>query len=233
MPDSKLKYDPSSPEGREISALFRDIKRNIEDDGGGWNGADIVDALNAFFARLGIDTEGSVHQVDPVPPQAVSPSDHPDTVAEILAAHRDFTTNGRPSGREGFFYAQTAHDRRTDYTLLAFPCTGAARIRTALAVLRALGYTATELAPAADTSIELRLIAVEAGALHPLAEDARAADRALRLLHDAGFTGFLRGCPGLQAGGESDSCGAGQGKPDRRQGDSASATAASRSTSSR
>jgi hypothetical protein len=27
----------------------------------------------------------------------------------------------------------------------------------------------------------------------------------------AGFTGFLRGCPGLQAGEESDSCGAGQG----------------------
>ncbi|MFI6359121.1 hypothetical protein ACIBJF_42520 [Streptomyces sp. NPDC050743] len=25
------------------------------------------------------------------------------------------------------------------------------------------------------------------------------------------FTGFLRGCPGLQAGEESDSCGAGQG----------------------
>ncbi|MFI6360621.1 MFS transporter, partial [Streptomyces sp. NPDC050743] len=31
------------------------------------------------------------------------------------------------------------------------------------------------------------------------------------------FTGFLRGCPGLQAGEESDSCGAGQGQPDRRQ----------------
>ncbi|MGI5508988.1 hypothetical protein [Streptomyces sp. CA-106131] len=37
-----------------------------------------------------------------------------------------------------------------------------------------------------------------------------------------GFTGFLRGCPGLQAGEESDSCGAGQGQPDRRQGDPAS-----------
>ncbi|MGI5143054.1 FAD-dependent monooxygenase [Streptomyces sp. CA-106110] len=36
------------------------------------------------------------------------------------------------------------------------------------------------------------------------------------------FTGFLRGCPGLQAGEESDSCGAGQGQPDRRQGDPAS-----------
>ncbi|MGI5516358.1 DUF6817 domain-containing protein [Streptomyces sp. CA-106131] len=35
------------------------------------------------------------------------------------------------------------------------------------------------------------------------------------------FTGFLRGCPGLQAGEESDSCGAGQGQPDRRQGDPA------------
>ncbi|MFI6353800.1 cytochrome ubiquinol oxidase subunit I [Streptomyces sp. NPDC050743] len=36
------------------------------------------------------------------------------------------------------------------------------------------------------------------------------------------FTGFLRGCPGLQTGEESDSCGAGQGQPDRRQGDPAS-----------
>ncbi|MFI6360426.1 hypothetical protein ACIBJF_49730 [Streptomyces sp. NPDC050743] len=36
------------------------------------------------------------------------------------------------------------------------------------------------------------------------------------------FTGFLRGCPGLQAGEESDSCGAGQGQPDRRRGDPAS-----------
>ncbi|WP_432940985.1 hypothetical protein [Streptomyces sp. CA-106131] len=35
-------------------------------------------------------------------------------------------------------------------------------------------------------------------------------------------TGFLRGCAGLQAGEESDSCGAGQGQPDRRQGDPAS-----------
>ncbi|MGW5434163.1 alpha/beta fold hydrolase [Streptomyces sp. NPDC004059] len=33
------------------------------------------------------------------------------------------------------------------------------------------------------------------------------------------FTVFLRGCPGLRAGEESDSCGAGQGWPDRRQGD--------------
>ncbi|MFI6357553.1 hypothetical protein ACIBJF_34100 [Streptomyces sp. NPDC050743] len=30
-------------------------------------------------------------------------------------------------------------------------------------------------------------------------------------IKSADFTGFLRGCPGLQAGEESDSCGAGQG----------------------
>jgi Aldo/keto reductase family len=33
------------------------------------------------------------------------------------------------------------------------------------------------------------------------------------------FTGFLRGCPGLQAGEESDSCGAGQGTGFRPQGE--------------
>ncbi|GAA2268556.1 hypothetical protein GCM10010415_37860 [Streptomyces atrovirens] len=46
-------------------------------------------------------------------------------------------------------------------------------------------------------------------------------------------TGFLRGCPGLRAGEESDPCGAGQEEPNRRQGDSASVTAAARSTSNR
>lgn len=35
------------------------------------------------------------------------------------------------------------------------------------------------------------------------------------------FTGFLLGCPGLQAGEKSDSCGAGQGKVIRRLGGSA------------
>jgi hypothetical protein len=38
------------------------------------------------------------------------------------------------------------------------------------------------------------------------------------------FTGFLRGCPGLQAGEESFSCGAGRGKGNRRQGDWPSTT---------
>ncbi|MGI5519148.1 SDR family NAD(P)-dependent oxidoreductase [Streptomyces sp. CA-106131] len=53
---------------------------------------------------------------------------------------------------------------------------------------------------------------------------ARWAPQGVQLLcNNAGvFTGFLRGCPGLQAGEESDSCGAGQGQPDRRQGDPAS-----------
>jgi hypothetical protein len=35
------------------------------------------------------------------------------------------------------------------------------------------------------------------------------------------LTWFLRGCPGLEAGEESDPCGAGQEQPDRRQGDPA------------
>ncbi|MFF8431024.1 hypothetical protein ACF07Y_39005 [Streptomyces sp. NPDC016566] len=188
MPDRTLTYDPCSPEGREISALFRNIKLIVEVSEGGWNGADIVDALNAWFADLGNDVEGSVYQVDPIPPQAISPSDAPDTVAEILSAYPDFTTNSYPSCKEGFFYAQATHDRHVDCTLLTFPCTSTTRIRTALAALRALGYTATEQTPESAINIELGLIAVEAGALYPLAEDAPAADRALRLLHDAGFT---------------------------------------------
>ncbi|MFC5219697.1 hypothetical protein [Streptomyces coerulescens] len=45
--------------------------------------------------------------------------------------------------------------------------------------------------------------------------------------------GVLRGCFGLQAGEESDSCGAGQEKLNRRQGDSVSATVLRRPASSR
>ena len=46
-------------------------------------------------------------------------------------------------------------------------------------------------------------------------------------------TWLLRGCPGLQAGEESDSCGAGPEKTNRPQGDSSSATTVPRSTSRR
>jgi hypothetical protein len=51
----KLKFDTTSPEGAEIVDLFNGIKTNIEDDEGGWNGADIVDALCEWFTDLGID----------------------------------------------------------------------------------------------------------------------------------------------------------------------------------
>ncbi|MER7692375.1 hypothetical protein [Streptomyces sp. NPDC097610] len=55
---------------------------------------------------------------------------------------------------------------------------------------------------------------VAAGGRHDLGDRRRPRDRTL--------TEFLRGCPVLQGGEESDSCGAGQRWPNCRQGDSAS-----------
>lgn len=186
MPDSSLKYDPTTPEGRDISDLFRAIK-SIEDADGSWSGADAVAVIERFFGRLGINIEGSVYQVDPIPPQAVSPKAHPDTVAELLTMHLDFTTNGYPSGTEGFFYAETGYDRTDDYTRLTFPHACDTRLRTALTVLRATGYAATLQQEPATPDSTARTICVDAGALYPLPEDAPVTDRAMRLLYDAGF----------------------------------------------
>ncbi|WP_331732082.1 hypothetical protein OG613_47410 (plasmid) [Streptomyces sp. NBC_00015] len=183
MPNTTLNYDPTTPEGQYIGDLFRGIK-GIEDGDGGWNGGDTVNVLQSFFLRLGIDVTAGTYQVDPIPPQAVSPEAEPDTVAELLSAHDDFTTDGDPTGNEGFF---SAEPDITDCTLLTFPTASAARIRTALTVLRAAGYTATE--PALTTpETTARTIYVDAGVLHPLPNGASITDRATRLLQDAGFT---------------------------------------------
>lgn len=186
MPNSSLKYDPTTPEGEAIGNLFRACK-SIEDADGGWNGGDTVDLVCNFFTRLGIDIKRDIYQVDAIPPLAISTEAAPDGVAKILATRDDFTTNGYPTGNEGFFYAKSVNDRTTDFTLLTFPTASGARVRTALAVLRAAGYTATEQAPTAlDT--RARTIHVHRGALHPLPDDASTTDRASRLLQDAGFT---------------------------------------------
>ncbi|MEU7031630.1 hypothetical protein AB0A60_33650 [Streptomyces sp. NPDC046275] len=186
MPDRTLKYDPTTPEGQAISRLFREVK-SIEDSDGGWNGGDTVDLLCDFFIRLGIDINRGDYQVDVVPPQAVSPEAAPDTVAELLAAHEGFTTSGYPTGNEGFFYAESGDDGYTDFTLLTFPTASAARIRTAMSVLRAAGYTATEQPPASPETA-IRTVRVDAGVLRTLPHDATTAERATRTLQDAGFT---------------------------------------------
>ncbi|MGW3392148.1 hypothetical protein [Streptomyces cinereoruber] len=186
MPHSTLKYDPTTFEGQAISRLFREVK-SIEDSDGGWNGADTVDLLCDFFIRLGIDIKRGDYQVDAVPPQAISPEAAPDTVAELLASHEGFTTSGYPTGNEGFFYAEAGDDGFTDYTLLTFPTASAARVRTAMSVLRAAGYTATGQAP---TSPETAIctVRVDAGVLRTLRHDATTAERATRTLQDAGLT---------------------------------------------
>ncbi|MFE0356460.1 hypothetical protein ACFW2K_22850 [Streptomyces nigra] len=55
----QLKFDPTSPEGAEIVALYNNIRENIQDEEGGWNGADTVDALCTWFDRLGVDVSTS------------------------------------------------------------------------------------------------------------------------------------------------------------------------------
>ncbi|MCX4826345.1 hypothetical protein OG883_42655 [Streptomyces sp. NBC_01142] len=186
MPNTTLKYDPTTPEGQAISRLFRECK-SIEDGDGGWNGGDTVDLVCDFFIRLGIDINRGDYQVDAVLPQAVSPEADPDTVAELLAAHQEFTTNGYPTGNQGFFYAEPDSDRVADFTLLTFPTASAARVRTAMSVLRAAGYTATELAPITPEAA-VRTLRVYAGVLRALPDGALTTERATRLLQDAGFT---------------------------------------------
>jgi hypothetical protein len=57
-----LKFDTTTPEGESIAELYNTIKEDIEDDEGGWNGADVVDALCGWFIALGVDvsTDGTV-----------------------------------------------------------------------------------------------------------------------------------------------------------------------------
>jgi hypothetical protein len=57
-----------------------------------------VDLVCDFFISLGIDLNRGTYQVDAVPPQAVSPEAEPDTIAELLSTHEEFTTNGYPTG---------------------------------------------------------------------------------------------------------------------------------------
>ncbi|MEU6462202.1 hypothetical protein [Streptomyces sp. NPDC046976] len=54
-----LKFNPAIAEGAAIVWLFNEIREHVEDDEGGWNGADTVDAPCGWFRGLGIDTEKS------------------------------------------------------------------------------------------------------------------------------------------------------------------------------
>ncbi|WP_331725985.1 hypothetical protein [Streptomyces sp. NBC_00470] len=186
MPDSTPQYDPTTPEGQAISRLFRQVK-NIEDRDGDWNGGDTVDLVGDFFIGLGLDINRGDYQVDTVPPLAISPEADPDSVAELLAAHEEFTTSGYPTGNKGFFYAEASDDGFCDFTLLTFPHACAARVRTAIRTLRAAGYTATGH-PSASPDTAAHMVRVEAGVLRPLPDDASTADHATRILQHAGFT---------------------------------------------
>ncbi|MGZ2361478.1 hypothetical protein LRE75_33170 [Streptomyces sp. 372A] len=183
MFSSTLKYDPTTREGQAISRLFRTVK-SIEDSDGGWDGADTVEMVGAFFSSLGIDIERGAHQVDDVPPQAVSPRATPDNLAALLCSHEEFTASGYPTAHPGFFYAEFGDD---DSTLLTFPTASAARVRRAVSVLRAVGYTANGQAPTSPGGA-VRTVRVHDGVLRSLPDDATTAERATRMLQDAGFS---------------------------------------------
>jgi hypothetical protein len=52
-----LNFDTGTDAGRAIVALFDEIKFNVEDSDGGWNGGDVVDTLTRWFTALGIDVD--------------------------------------------------------------------------------------------------------------------------------------------------------------------------------
>lgn len=45
----------SNTPNETVRELYRIIRENVEDSGGDWNGGDVVDALNEWFASHGID----------------------------------------------------------------------------------------------------------------------------------------------------------------------------------
>jgi hypothetical protein len=52
----QLKFDPTSDAGHAVVELFN-TKKNMENGDGTLNTGDMMDALNGWFTRLGIDDE--------------------------------------------------------------------------------------------------------------------------------------------------------------------------------
>ncbi len=49
--------------GEELYALYRRIREDIEDAGGGWNGGDLVQAMTLFFTARGLAVDGAITEL--------------------------------------------------------------------------------------------------------------------------------------------------------------------------
>ncbi|MEU5242226.1 hypothetical protein ACH4UR_37240 [Streptomyces lydicus] len=178
MSNSKLKYDPTSPEGRAIGCLFRRLHQ-LGDD---W--------VDEWFSELGVDVDGPAWQVNAIQPEAVSPANDPRIISELLDKEPGFTRQNRRLDLTGYFYATydepSFFDEHNDdeTVVVVFPYATAARLRAAVSVLRQAGYTTT----AYDSDQGGYNVRVNSGTVYNLPDDAPVADRANRLLWAAGFT---------------------------------------------
>lgn len=59
--------DVTTSDRAAIDQLYQTIRREIEDKDGGWNGADVVDALTQWFSTLGYPVDGPVPEPLPDP----------------------------------------------------------------------------------------------------------------------------------------------------------------------
>ncbi|MCZ1012052.1 hypothetical protein [Streptomyces lydicus] len=185
MPASNLNYDRTSTAGKAIARLFR----SLHGLGADWPGADVTQIVSSWLAELRIDPDGPAWQADAILPDVVSPSVDPCTITELLDKEPDFT---RRSGhaRQGGFYATydepsffDDQDDGDELVIVVFPYGTVTHLRTAVAVLRRAGYTAT----AHDVDPRGYAIHVRSGIVYNLPDDAPVSDRANRLLWAAGF----------------------------------------------
>jgi hypothetical protein len=180
---STLKYDPTTPEGEAISGLFRSFK-SVE-DGDDYN-EHVVDEVRYWLIELGIDPNGTVYQVDPIPPEVVSPEATAVIVTRLLILAGPVLTDGQPTSHEGYFHAEVDPDCCDECVTVTFTTAPAARIRFALTWLRQSGYNAHEQ-PTPNPSAA-RAVHVRHGALYPRPADASTEQTAARILWLSGFT---------------------------------------------
>lgn len=108
----RLVLDVDQPAVRAVLALFVQLK-NAEDGDGSWNGGDVVAIVSEWFARLGIDPDRPVDQLDGRVVSTIPAGRGGDTHLAGGAPHKsDDAANGAPDLTDG--YAVVDLDRVTE-----------------------------------------------------------------------------------------------------------------------
>ncbi|MGC5263887.1 hypothetical protein ACPXCO_22990 [Streptomyces cyaneofuscatus] len=177
------KFDPTSPDGQRIAVLARRLLALGTD----WPGAEVVTILGEWFVEiLGIDPEGPVYQVDPVPPRLVSPDATIETITELLLnAGKPLHDPHRPDHADEFTVTTDTECCDGDCVTVTLPYARPARARFALAWLRQAGYEATEHNPRPFGG---RLLHVRQGVIRDTPTHAPAEVHAAQHLWFQGFT---------------------------------------------